>query len=92
MEEISLKIGEISNYLVNDILQLNQVTNLSKMLQQMSVDCVENIFHWSIHRPIRSPEQIFVPSDCDPVEKDLIVVNVEIIHCKTEGSVGVVVF
>jgi hypothetical protein len=68
----------------NAIAQYIQVVDGTKVLQQKSMDCIKYILNGSINRPVRHPEKVPVAPTGNHMQKNMIVMDVEIIHCKAE--------
>ena len=61
MLKIIIETSHLSNHRVNAVSQYSQVINGTKVPQQKSVDCIEYIFHRSVHGPKRRSEKVPVP-------------------------------
>lgn len=86
MEKVIPEICHLSNHRVDTVGQYNQVVNGAKVLQQKSVDRIKYVLHWSIHRPVGCPEKEPVAPISDHLQKNRVVMDVEVIHCEAKGA------
>ncbi len=85
-KNLLLKVCQLSNHCNDAVSQYIQVINGIKLLQQESMDCIKFILHGSINRPVQRPEKVPVALTGNHMQKNTIVMNVEIIHCKAEWA------
>ena len=90
MEEVSLKMIQLRYDQIKSILQLDQVLNCIVMHQKKDMDSIEHVLHGSINRPVRSTEKVAVSSAPEEAKNHRMMVNVQIIHRKTEPSTSVI--
>ena len=77
MEKIPLKATHAINYFIQGIRQLIQVVDLREEQHNMSMNCIEYIFNWSIDGPIWRTEQITVACASDEIENHWVLVGVK---------------
>ena len=79
---------------INDVvkggLQLVQVMNFVVKHQKKDVDCVEDIFHRPVNRPIRRTEEDAVPPAPQEARDHGVVVDVQVVHGEAEAAPGVI--
>jgi hypothetical protein len=86
MKKVILKVCHPINHCVNAVAQYRQIVDGAKVLQQKSMNRIKYIlhFHWSVHGPVWRSEKVPVSPNGNHVQKDRVVMDVEIIHCKAE--------
>ena len=66
------------------VAQYRQIIDGAKVLQQKSMNCIKYILHLSVHGPVWRSEKVPVSPTGNHLQKDRVVMDVEIIHCKAE--------
>ena len=84
MKKVILKDCHPSNHRVNVVPQYRQIVDGAKVLQQKSMNRIKYILHWSVHGPVWHSEKVPVSPTGNHLQKDRVVTDVEIIHCKAE--------
>ena len=84
MKKVILEVCHLSNHRVNAVTQNSQIVNGAEVLQQKSMDCIKYVLHWSVHGPVWCSEKVPVFLTGNHLQKDRVVMDVEIIHCKAE--------
>ena len=84
MKKVILKFCYLSNHRVNAVAQYRQIIDGAKVLQQKNMNCIKYILRQSVHRPVWRSEKVPVSPTGNHLQKDRVVMDVEIIHCKAE--------
>ena len=84
MKKVILKVCHPINHCVNAVAQYRQIVDGAKVLQQKSMTRIKYIPHRFIHGPVWRYEKVHVSSTGNHLQKNRVVMDVEIIHCKAE--------
>ena len=84
MKKVILKVCHLSNHQVSAVAQYRQIVDGAKVLQQKSMNRIKYILHRSVHGPVWRSEKVPVSPTGNHLQKDRVVMDVEIIHCKAE--------
>jgi hypothetical protein len=84
MKKVILKDCHPSNHRVNVVPQYRQIVDGAKVLQQKSMNNMQYTLHQSIHGTVWRSEKVPVSPTGNLLQKDRVVMDVEIIHCKAE--------
>ena len=84
MKKVILKVCHLSNHQVSAVAQYRQIVDGAKVLQQKSMNHMKYTLHQSVHRTVWRSEKVPVSPTVNLLQKDRVVMDVEIIHCKAE--------